>query len=170
MHDAPKTDRLLLQRMRLIAQAELPPQAAHDVEASGHLDPVTQRMVLRLRTRIYKTELGEETKTVHIDERVPVEASGLRYLFGALALLGLLTVAVLVPLQLDYALLVGVSALIAAGAYFLWPRETHINRRFKVTGLYWHKFPGNQHVYPKGLGAPILHVGVAEPVPDRGEP
>lgn len=126
-------DTLTLQKLKYAAQAELGPQLAHDAEWRSHLDYLTGRLLIQLRTNVYAEKIEEISKDVCWSVDVPADWwQALRE--RVLDARG----------RLDRAIL------------NRWPiRYRTIRDEQTVTVERWATFPDNATVYPKDLGAVV---------------
>lgn len=158
-------NQIVLTNTPFAARRYLGAHAAHHLSVTTDYEPVSRELVVDLRTLMLRENLGEETKVVRVQAAVPL-VRGAFYYVTTLASAALIAVGCIVLVLGDpifacsfFAWAWGLMMLAAT----TWPREVHVNREVEIVGLYWHKFPDANKVYPAELGSPVIDVDVGEP-------
>lgn len=152
-------ERLILERIKVAARQALSPQVAHDAELRTWMEPMTDSMVLELRSHVYGHKVDRQEVRVPFHKTETVNVPPPRHLLWTYGVVVALGVVLALAFESVPALLVTCATALA------WVIVHAANAPYSLTATakgevvvereQWNTFPDNTMVYPDHLGGPV---------------
>lgn len=155
---AVEMESILLDKLKVAARQQIGPQVLHDMELRTHMDYMTDRMIVDLRSHVYAHKVDSQEVTVPFSKTETISVAPRRYLWTFLiaSLLGLVLTAV--ESSWPAFVMSCATALAFVIVHASNPPKTVTARAegtVTVSRDQWNAFPDNSMVYPKTLGSPV---------------